>query len=75
MKTISKLVLSIPLFVIFIYQKLISPLLPARCRFIPTCSEYTKQAIIRYGFKGLWLGLRRILHCHPWNPGGYDPVP
>jgi putative membrane protein insertion efficiency factor len=74
-KKISGLLLKIPLLIIFIYQKLISPLLPARCRFTPTCSEYTKQAIERYGFKGLWLGLRRILHCHPWNPGGYDPVP
>ena len=46
------------------------------CRFKPTCSEYMYQAISRYGIiRGLNLGLVRILHCHPWNPGGYDPVP
>lgn len=46
------------------------------CRFHPSCSEYTYQAIDKYGFaKGGWLGLKRISRCHPWNPGGYDPVP
>ncbi len=49
---------------------------PSVCRFTPTCSEYTKQAIMKYGlFKGGWLGVKRICRCHPWNPGGYDPVP
>lgn len=63
------------LFLISIYQK-ISSLTPPRCRFYPTCSEYTKQAIIKYGlFKGSWLGLKRIFRCHPLNDGGYDPVP
>ena len=58
------------------YQKLISPLLPSACRFHPSCSEYTHQALERFGFfKGLLLGLRRILRCHPFNPGGVDPVP
>lgn len=58
-----------------IYQK-ISSLKPPVCRFYPTCSEYTKQAIIKYGIiKGLWLGIKRILKCHPFNEGGYDPVP
>ena len=75
MDTIIKMILKVPLLIISIYQKLVSPLLPNRCRFIPTCSEYTKQAIVRYGFKGLWLGMRRIMRCHPWHPGGYDPVP
>jgi len=48
----------------------------AVCRFQPTCSEYTYQAVRKYGtFKGLWLGLKRIVRCHPWSKGGYDPVP
>ena len=65
----------ITLFFITIYQK-ISSLTPPRCRFYPTCSEYTKQAIQKYGFfKGGWLGLKRICRCHPFNDGGYDPVP
>lgn len=58
------------------YQKLLSPFLPPCCRFHPSCSVYTAQAVRRYGvFRGIWLGLRRLLRCHPWNPGGFDPVP
>lgn len=57
-----------------IYQK-ISRFTPATCRFEPTCSEYTKQALEKYGVaKGLWLGLKRVCKCHPLNPGGYDPL-
>jgi len=57
------------------YQK-VSALFPAKCRFYPTCSEYTKQAILKYGiFKGCYLGAKRIAKCHPLNEGGYDPVP
>jgi len=58
------------------YQKYISPLKPATCRFYPTCSEYTAQALKEYGLlKGLQLSAGRILRCHPFNPGGYDPLP
>lgn len=57
------------------YQKFISPLLPPTCRFYPTCSTYFLQALERYGaVKGSFLGIKRILRCHPWNPGGYDPL-
>ncbi len=57
------------------YQKAISPSLPTTCRYYPTCSEYTKQAVVKYGpFKGLFKGLLRILRCNPLFPGGYDPV-
>jgi hypothetical protein len=58
------------------YQKWLSPGLPASCRFYPSCSEYTYQAIEKYGaLRGGWLGVRRIARCHPFNPGGFDPVP
>lgn len=63
------------LFLISIYQRL-SSLTPPRCRFYPTCSEYTKQAIVKYGLlKGGVLGVKRICKCHPLHEGGYDPVP
>ncbi|NMA61232.1 MAG: membrane protein insertion efficiency factor YidD [Firmicutes bacterium] len=57
------------------YQRFISPLLPRRCRFYPTCSEYAKQAITKHGWNGLWMATKRIGRCHPWHPGGFDPVP
>ena len=57
------------------YQLCISPLLGPSCRFTPTCSEYARQAILKHGpFKGLYLGVRRLLRCHPWGGSDYDPV-
>ena len=61
---------------ITLYQRLVSPLFPPSCRFVPTCSQYAKQAILTHGLaRGSYLAARRILRCHPFNPGGYDPVP
>jgi len=58
------------------YQRFISPAFPPGCRFRPTCSEYTYQAVEKYGvWRGSWLGLNRLLRCHPFHPGGDDPVP
>ena len=64
------------LLLIRFYQKYISIFLGKNCRFIPTCSAYTYEAIERFGvLKGGFLGIKRILKCHPWHPGGFDPVP
>ncbi len=61
---------------VWIYQKIVSPLFPNSCRFNPTCSVYTIQALkLRGPFIGLWLSFKRIVKCHPWGGSGYDPVP
>lgn len=66
---------TIAVYVLRGYKFFISPFLPPSCRFFPTCSEYAVEAIHKYGvLKGSLLGVKRILRCHPFNPGGYDPV-
>ena len=58
------------------YRRFVSPLLPPRCRFAPSCSEYALTAVAEHGAaRGLWLAVKSIARCHPFNPGGYDPVP
>ena len=67
---------SLLLGLIAVYRYAISPMLGRNCRFMPSCSEYANEAIHRHGsVRGGWPALRRVLRCHPWNPGGYDPVP
>jgi len=69
---IKKILISI----LFLYKKLVSPVLPPTCRFYPSCSDYAAGAIRGHGvFKGLYLAALRLLKCHPYHPGGYDPVP
>ena len=58
------------------YRHFISPLTPPSCRYTPTCSQYMVEAVTKYGpFKGTWMGIKRLLRCHPWGGSGYDPVP
>ncbi|MCH3994993.1 MAG: membrane protein insertion efficiency factor YidD [Prevotella sp.] len=73
---ISRLITWVLVLPVLFYQKVISPFTPPTCRFTPTCSEYTRQALLKYGpLKGLYLAIRRILRCNPWGGSGYDPVP
>jgi putative membrane protein insertion efficiency factor len=75
MVVVSRLVKSFVLFLIRLYQTAVSPLLPMACRHIPTCSQYTKQAVDRFGVRrGGWMGIKRICRCHPWGSFGYDPI-
>jgi hypothetical protein len=58
-----------------VYKRWVSPMLPSACRFYPTCSEYAMEAVSRYGVvRGAWLSVRRLLRCHPFHAGGFDPV-
>ncbi|MBU8869739.1 MAG: membrane protein insertion efficiency factor YidD [Gemmatimonadales bacterium] len=66
----------VPYFLIVVYRRLVSPLLPSTCRFHPTCSAYGATALKQHGLvHGSWLIIKRVIRCHPWNPGGFDPVP
>ncbi len=66
----------VALWAIRAYQLLVSPLIPSCCRFAPSCSHYAAEALKRHGWRrGLYLSLRRLLRCHPFHPGGWDPVP
>jgi putative membrane protein insertion efficiency factor len=72
---INKVFTFFALTLINLYKYLISPILGNNCRFLPTCSEYTKESIIKFGFfKGVRIGIKRIIRCHPWGKKGYDPV-
>lgn len=71
-----KIIRQIFLLPVYFYRYSISPLLPPSCRYTPTCSQYTIEAVMKHGiFKGGWLALKRILSCNPWGGSGYDPVP
>ncbi len=70
-----RLVWRLVAFPIRAYKRVISPFMPPACRFEPTCSVYAADAIEIHGLYGLWLAVRRLLKCHPFHPGGYDPVP
>ncbi|HEA30541.1 MAG TPA: membrane protein insertion efficiency factor YidD [Leeuwenhoekiella sp.] len=64
------------IFLVRVYQRVISPILPSSCRYQPTCSQYTVEALQTHGlFKGSWFALKRIATCNPWGGSGYDPVP
>ncbi len=72
----SRFVAALLLLCIRVYQFTVRPLLAGSCRYAPSCSEYAIEAVSRHGpWRGGWLGLRRILRCHPWSRGGFDPVP
>jgi uncharacterized protein len=75
-RTVKIIVIFPFLLLIKLYQWLVSPLLGAKCRYVPTCSHYATEALKKYGlFKGSWLAVKRISRCHPWGGQGYDPVP
>ncbi len=72
----TKIIKKILILLVKFYQKFLSPLCPGVCRYQPTCSQYMIEAIEKHGIlKGIWLGCKRLLRCHPWGGSGYDPVP
>lgn len=76
LKFIRKLIATILIIPVVLYKYLISPILPMSCRYTPTCSEYTIEALKKHGpIKGLYLSIKRIISCNPWGKSGYDPVP
>ncbi len=76
MATIGTVMRAVLIALIRVYQLFFSPLLGNHCRFYPSCSQYAREAVERYGvIRGVWLAIRRVLRCHPWHPGGFDPVP
>ena len=73
---IKNIVLYPILLIIKIYQTVLSPILPSTCRYSPTCSEYTKQSLIKFGLiKGGMISIKRMIKCNPWGGNGYDPIP
>jgi hypothetical protein len=71
-----KILIAPAILIVRIYQTMISPLTPSTCRYSPTCSAYSIEALKKHGlFKGSYLAIKRILSCHPWGGSGYDPVP
>lgn len=77
MQHVIRYLLVIPMIgLVYLYRLVLSPLLgPAKCRYLPTCSEYCMEALRRYNIKGVILCLKRVARCHPWGGSGYDPVP
>ncbi|MCX7954246.1 MAG: membrane protein insertion efficiency factor YidD [Bacteroidales bacterium] len=76
MKFINKFIANCFIYIIKFYRIFLSPLMPNSCRFTPTCSQYSIEAIKKYGvMKGLYLSIKRIIRCNPWGGSGYDPVP
>ncbi|WP_406832759.1 membrane protein insertion efficiency factor YidD [Pedococcus sp. KACC 23699] len=76
MSTVGRIVTAPLIWVIVLYQRLISPMRPQTCRYYPSCSAYAVTALQRFGpVKGTWLALKRLGRCHPWSPGGVDHVP
>jgi hypothetical protein len=75
-RTVSAAAVRAVVFLIRLYRHMVSPLRPATCRFVPTCSQYAVDALTEYGLiRGTWLAVTRLAKCGPWHPGGWDPIP